>query len=58
MASLRDVSLAEAAKYGSLNDYAFFDKVSYKGNYFPLINEFVSFLCIITNILDGMHFSS
>jgi paired amphipathic helix protein Sin3a len=26
MASLRDVSLAEAAKYGSLNDYAFFDK--------------------------------
>lgn len=28
MASLRDVSLAEAAKYGSLNDYAFFDKVS------------------------------
>ena len=37
MASLRDVSLAEAAKYGSLNDYAFFDKVSYKGNYFPLV---------------------
>ena len=28
MASLRDVSLAEAGKYGSLNDYAFFDKVS------------------------------
>lgn len=27
MASLRDVSLAEAGKYGSLNDYAFFDKV-------------------------------
>ncbi|XP_069703690.1 paired amphipathic helix protein Sin3a isoform X2 [Periplaneta americana] len=26
MASLRDVSLAEAGKYGSLNDYAFFDK--------------------------------
>jgi hypothetical protein len=37
MASLRDVSLAEAAKYGSLNDYAFFDKVGYKGNYFPLV---------------------
>ena len=37
-ASLRDVSLAEAAKYGSLNDYAFFDKVSYKRNYFPLVN--------------------
>lgn len=30
MASLRDVSLAEAGKYGSLNDYAFFDKVSLK----------------------------
>ena len=27
MASLRDVSLAEAGKYGSLTDYAFFDKV-------------------------------
>ncbi|XP_012282636.1 paired amphipathic helix protein Sin3a isoform X2 [Orussus abietinus] len=27
VASLRDVSMAEAAKYGSLNDYAFFDKV-------------------------------
>lgn len=27
MVSLRDVSLAEAGKYGSLNDYAFFDKV-------------------------------
>lgn len=26
MASLRDVSLAEAGKYGSLTDYAFFDK--------------------------------
>lgn len=26
--SLRDVTLAEAGKYGNLNDYAFFDKVS------------------------------
>ncbi|XP_043281981.1 paired amphipathic helix protein Sin3b isoform X2 [Venturia canescens] len=26
-ASVRDVTIAEAAKYGSLNDYAFFDKV-------------------------------
>lgn len=25
--SVRDVSIAEAGKYGSLNDYAFFDKV-------------------------------
>ena len=25
---LRDVSLAEAGKYGTLNEYAFFDKVS------------------------------
>lgn len=25
--SCRDVSLAEASKYGTLNDYAFFDKV-------------------------------
>jgi hypothetical protein len=33
MASQRDVSLAEAGKYGSLNDYAFFDKVSL-GKYF------------------------
>lgn len=28
--SCRDVTLAEAAKYGELNDYAFFDKVSTK----------------------------
>lgn len=28
MTSCRDVTLAEAGKYGSLNDYAFFDKVS------------------------------
>jgi hypothetical protein len=34
MASLRDVSLAEAGKYGSLNDYAFFDKVSSEENCF------------------------
>lgn len=27
MTSLRDVSLAEAGKHGSLNEYAFFDKV-------------------------------
>ncbi|XP_015788602.1 paired amphipathic helix protein Sin3b isoform X2 [Tetranychus urticae] len=27
MTSLRDVSLAEAGKYGSLNEYAYFDKV-------------------------------
>lgn len=27
MASLRDVSLADAAKYASLSDYGFFDKV-------------------------------
>lgn len=30
MTSLRDVSLAEAGKHGSLNEYAFFDKVSSK----------------------------
>lgn len=29
VASMRDVSIAEAAKYGSLNDYAFFDKVKF-----------------------------
>lgn len=28
MASLRDVTLADAAKYASLSDYGFFDKVS------------------------------
>ncbi|KAG7188436.1 hypothetical protein KM043_008080 [Ampulex compressa] len=27
VASMRDVTIAEAGKYGSLNDYAFFDKV-------------------------------
>jgi paired amphipathic helix protein Sin3a len=27
MTSLRDVSMAEAGKYGSLNEFAFFDKV-------------------------------
>ena len=30
MTSLRDVSLAEAGKYGSLNEFAFFDKVCIK----------------------------
>lgn len=29
VSSCRDVTLAEAAKYGTLNDYAFFDKVHY-----------------------------
>lgn len=28
VASIRDVTIAEAGKYGTLNDYAFFDKVS------------------------------
>ena len=27
--SVRDISIAEAGKYGSLNDYAFFDKVQF-----------------------------
>jgi len=27
VASVRDITIAEAGKYGSLNDYAFFDKV-------------------------------
>lgn len=35
--SSRDVTLAEAGKYGSLNDYAFFDKVSH----------FCSVLCLL-----------
>jgi len=30
VASMRDISIAEAGKYGTLNDYAFFDKVSIK----------------------------
>lgn len=29
MTSIRDISLAEAGKHGSLNEYAFFDKVSF-----------------------------
>ena len=28
MGTLKDVSLAEAGKWGTLNEYAFFDKVS------------------------------
>lgn len=28
VASMRDVTIAEAGKYGTLNDYAFFDKVN------------------------------
>lgn len=28
--SMRDVTIAEAGKYGTLNDYAFFDKVNIK----------------------------
>lgn len=34
MTSLKDVTLAEAGKFGSLNEFAFFDKVS------PLTNRF------------------
>ena len=30
MGTLKDVSLAEAGKWGTLNEYAFFDKVRYK----------------------------
>ena len=29
MGTLKDVSLAEAGKWGTLNEYAFFDKVRY-----------------------------
>jgi hypothetical protein len=44
--SLRDVSLAEAGKYGSLNDYAFFDKVSIERAVFLLVNLEI-FLCSV-----------
>lgn len=36
MTSLRDVSLAEAGKHGSLTEYAFFDKVSLNNLYIIL----------------------
>lgn len=41
--SVRDVTIAEAAKYGSLNDYAFFDKVSFSP--FFSLHFFPPFLC-------------
>jgi hypothetical protein len=47
VASLRDVSLAEAGKYGSLNDYAFFDKVRIKDVIFLLVNLGVVLCCSV-----------
>jgi hypothetical protein len=44
VASLRDVSLAEAGKYGSLTDYAFFDKVRIEETIFPLVNLGIALL--------------
>ena len=32
--TLKDVSLSEAGKYGTLNEYAFFDKVRFKQEHF------------------------
>ncbi|CAG0887572.1 unnamed protein product [Cyprideis torosa] len=43
--SLRDVSLAEAAKYGSLNEFAFFDKVRNALRSEPVYNNFLK--CIM-----------
>jgi len=34
--TLKDVSLAEAGKWGTLNEYAFFDKVIQQGPLIPL----------------------
>lgn len=53
MASLRDVSLAEAGKYGSLNDYAFFDKVSLEEVTFLLV-KLGNALC--SNFFTGENF--
>lgn len=38
VASMRDVTIAEAGKYGTLNDYAFFDKVSNILNIYIFLN--------------------
>jgi hypothetical protein len=54
MASLRDVSLAEAGKYGSLNDYAFFDKVSLEEIIFLLVNLGNALYCC--NCITAEHF--
>lgn len=53
MASLRDVSLAEAGKYGSLNDYAFFDKVSFEENYYKMLMNLVTILRSLRIITEG-----
>lgn len=51
MTSLRDVSLAEAGKHGSLNEYAFFDKVS------TIYNSFITNLSNLCtdNVLNSLH---
>lgn len=51
VASMRDISIAEAGKYGTLNDYAFFDKVSIK--YIIIIYNFF----IVTTLLSANKFS-
>lgn len=48
--SMRDITIAEAGKYGTLNDYAFFDKVSIFSFFlFDLICNFFINIAFIIN---------
>lgn len=49
--SFKDVSLAEAGKYGTLNDFAFFDKVSEKFHGCLTLESLLQFLCNILNFM-------
>lgn len=41
--TLKDISLAEAGRYGTLNEFAFFDKVSVRSSSHSRVdNEFVT----------------
>ena len=51
MGTLKDVSLAEAGKWGTLNEYAFFDKVRYNS----LSQEIIVLLYIIFLISQPKH---
>lgn len=50
--AMRDISIAEAGKYGTLNDYAFFDKVSVKR-----YNFYILIIIIFTFYLIAIEFS-
>lgn len=53
VASMRDITIAEAGKYGTLNDYAFFDKVSFDPSTFYFVFITLYFLTNDISLVDA-----